>query len=112
VTIRHGPEVRREHFDSLDDAIGALRSHVEAIRSEGPLGSLSALRDFEPSQRVHARLEISTGGLLHSRDAGIDLMGDGSVIPYTGAMRRKELELRGGESPFDALGQALSGGDP
>jgi hypothetical protein len=108
VTVRHGPEVRRERFDSLDDAVAALRRNAETIRSEGPLEGASSLRDFEPAEQVHARLEISSGGMLRGRDAGVDVMGDGSLVPYTGGIRREELQLRGKQSPFDAIGEALA----
>ena len=109
VTVRHGPQVRRRRFTTLDAALEEVREEAEAIRSEGPLEQVSMLRDFEPAEQVHARLEVSTGGLLRSRDAGIDVMGDGTLVPYSGGLRRTELELRGGQTPFDAIGQALTG---
>jgi hypothetical protein len=68
------------------------------------------LRRFEPSQRVAARLEISTGGWLRGHAAGVDVMGDGSVVPFRGGMARSELEPRRGESAFDAVRRALSPG--
>lgn len=106
--MRHGPQVKRERFDSLDDAVEAMRRDAEAIRSEGPLGKISSLRDFEPGQQVHARLEISTGRLLRGRDAGVDVMGDGTLVPYRGGVRRTELEPRDDQSPFEAVGEALA----
>jgi hypothetical protein len=107
LTIRHGSDVEREQFDSLEQAIEEMRRQVEAIRAEGPLAKVSVPRDYEPSDQVHARLEISTGGMLRGRDAGLDVMGDGSLVPYRGGIRRTQLELRDGQSPFDALGEAL-----
>jgi hypothetical protein len=108
LTIRHGSDVDREQFDSLEQAIEAMRRRAEAIRAEGPLEKASVPRDYEPSEQVHARLEISTGGLLRGRDAGLDVMGDGSFVPYQGGIRRAQLELRDGQSPFDAVGEALT----
>jgi hypothetical protein len=110
LTIRHGSDVEREEFDSLEQAIEELRRHADQIRSEGPLSRVGSLRDFEPGEQVHARLEISTGGLLRRRDAGLDVMGDGTLVPYSGGLRRAELELRDGQSPFDAIGAALAEG--
>lgn len=106
--IRHGSDVEREQFDSLEQAIEEMRKQVEAIRAEGPLKKASVPRDYEPSEQVHARLEISTGGLLRGRDAGLDVMGDGSLVPYRGGIRRMQLELRDGQSPFEAVGEALT----
>jgi hypothetical protein len=109
LTVRHGPDMTREQFDDLETAVEQMRRHAERIRSEGPLAKVSVPRDYEPGQQVHARLEISTGGLLRRRDAGVDVMGDGSLVPFEGGVRRRELELDGGETAFDAVGQALDG---
>ena len=99
--------MRREGFASLDEAIRALERGALQIRGEGPLEEVSTLRDFEPRDRVHARLEVSTGGLIRGREAGIDVMGDGTLVPYAGVVRKRRLELRGGETAFDALREAL-----
>jgi hypothetical protein len=107
LTIRHGPTVERETFEELDDAIVELQRRVREIRGEGPLGDMNALRDYEPGQRVHARLELSTRGLLRGREVGIDVMGDGSLVPYEGVVRKRRLEPPAGETPFDAVREAL-----
>jgi hypothetical protein len=65
------------------------------------------VREFGPGDRVAARLEISTGRLWRSRTAGVDVMGDGSLVPFEGAMSRSEIEPRGGESAFDAVRRTL-----
>jgi hypothetical protein len=109
LTIRHGSDVEREQFDDLEQAIEEMRRRAEAIRSEGPLERVGSLRDFEPAKQVHARLEISTGGMLRSRDAGLDVMGDGTFVPYRGGIRRTQLQLRDGQNPFEAVGEALTG---
>jgi hypothetical protein len=107
LVIRHGSRVDREAFDNLDDAIAAMERRAEEIRGEGPLEEVSALRDFESGERVHARLELSTGGVLRGREVGIDVMGDGALVPYVGVVRKRRLEPREGETAFDALRQAL-----
>jgi hypothetical protein len=99
--------VRREGFASLDEAIRALERGALQIRGEGPLEEVSTLRDFEPRDRVHARLEVSTGDLIRGSEAGIDVMGDGTLLPYAGVVRKRRLELRGGQTAFDALREAL-----
>lgn len=65
------------------------------------------LRDFEPSERVAARLELSSGGALRGRAAGVDVMGDGSVVPFAGGVMRRRLEVREGESAYDAVRREL-----
>jgi hypothetical protein len=99
--------VRREGFASLDEAIRALERGALEIRGEGPLEEVSTLRDFAPRDRVHARLEVSTGGLIRGREAGIDVMGDGTLVPYAGVVRKRRLELRDGQSAFDVLREVL-----
>jgi hypothetical protein len=107
LTIRHGSDVRRAHFDELGEALAELERSAEQVRTEGPLEKVSGLRDFDPERQVHARLEISTGGLLRRRDAGVDVMGDGSTIPYVGGIRRRALEPRQGQDPYGAVAEAL-----
>lgn len=53
-------------------------------------------------------MEISTGGLLRGRvSAGIDVMGDGRYVAFTGGVGRDQLDV-GDRSPFAAVGEALS----
>lgn len=107
VTIRNGPSVHREQYDTLEQAIDAVSLRVSEIRSEGNLPSVKMLRTFEPGQRVKARVEISTGRFLRRRDAGVDVMGDGAVVPYRGGSSRDHLDPREGERFEDALADAL-----
>jgi hypothetical protein len=106
--IRHGPRVERENFDELDTALAAMERHAGDIRSEGPLREISAIREYEPGQRVHARLELSTGGPFRGREAGMDVMGDGALVPYVGVVRKRRLEPAPGKSAFDAIRAALA----
>jgi hypothetical protein len=76
-------------------------------RRDGALPALNALRDFEPSDRVSARLEISSGRFLRGRSAGVDVMGDGSMVAFSGGVSRQPLETRGRETAFDAVRRAL-----
>jgi hypothetical protein len=108
VTFRRGPEVQREDFDRLDDAIAHLHRGTEEAVGSGPMPAVKMLREFDSSERVAARLEISTGGWLRGKTAGVDVMGDGSVIPFRGGIARNRLELRRGESALDAVRRYLS----
>ncbi len=108
LTIRDGPKVSRERHESLDAAIAALREHTERIRSEGNLEPVSVIRDYEPGDLVRARLEISTGGPFRGRDAGIDVMGDGGLVPFRGGVSRKELDAGRDRTAFAAVEQAMT----
>ena len=85
---------------SLDEAHRgrSMARRPGQIRREGPLEEVNVLRDYGPGDRVHARLELSTGGLIRGREAGIDVMGDGTLVPYTGVVRKRRLEPRDGET--------------
>ena len=107
VTIRHGPKVSRERVETLDEAIAEAHRAVEGVRAEGRLPKVSAFRDYGPDQRVHARVELSGPGLLRGKEAGIDLMGDGTVIPYTGAIRKRKLGADSVDDAFERLREAL-----
>jgi hypothetical protein len=104
LTVRDGPKVERDRFETLDDAIGALRERAHEIANAGRLGAAQGFREYEPGDRVRARLQVSTGGWLRGHEAGIDVMGDGRLVPFVGAIRRRELD----GDPFDAVAAALS----
>ena len=108
LTVRQGPRVTRERFDDLDEAIAALERHAKEIRSAGPLKARKMLREFEPEAQVAGRIELSTGGLLRrGEDAGVDVMGDGTLVAFRGGLRRVELDP-GDAGPFQAVRRALS----
>ena len=107
LTIRHGSDVSHESFDDLDEAVAAMRERALAIRAEGPVKTVSMLRDFGPEQQVQARLQLSGKGLLRKPVAGVDVRGDGTFMPYRGAVTREELDPTGYETPFDAVRETL-----
>ena len=106
LTVRHGSEVDRERFESLDAAIDEMRRRAEAIRAEGPLDNVSMIRDYSHEVRVHARLELTGSGGLRRPEAGLDVMGDGRLVPYRGAIFKRELEPA--DTPYDAIREALA----
>ena len=52
------------------------------------------------AQQVAARLQLGGRG-------GIDIRGDGSAVPYTGRLRRRPVQERETESPYEALRRAI-----
>jgi hypothetical protein len=107
VTVRHGSDVAREKFDSLEGAILDARRRVDEVRREGGLPAVSAFRHHSPDQRVHARIEVSGPGLLRGREGGVDVMGNGAVIAYSGAIRKRPIEAESVDQAFDRLAEAL-----
>lgn len=80
---------------------------MEAIQQEGGLPAISVFRKHAPDQRVHARIEISGPGLLRGKEGGIDVMGDGTAIAYTGAVRKEQIEADSLDEAFERLAGAL-----
>jgi hypothetical protein len=107
LTVRHGSDVEHASFDDLGDAVAAMRERALAIRSEGPAGTVRSLRDFEPAQQVHARLQLSSGGFLRKSVAGVDVRGDGTFVPFSGGVVREELDPTHHETPFDLVRETL-----
>jgi hypothetical protein len=107
VTVRHGSSVGREKFDSLDEAIAEARRRVDEIRRQDRLPEITAFRRHTPGQRVNARIEITGPGLIRSPEGGIDVMGDGTAIAYTGAIRKETIEADTVDEAFERLTDAL-----
>ena len=109
VTVRNGPKVDRERFDSLEAALADARARAAAVLAEGGLGSVSGFREYTPDQRVQARIEVSARRFLRGPEGGIDVMGDGSLVPYTGAIRKEPLEAGTLDEGIERLRESLSG---
>ncbi|HEU4739442.1 MAG TPA: hypothetical protein VFS54_10235 [Solirubrobacterales bacterium] len=107
LTVRHGSDVDHERYDDLGEAVAAMRERALAIRSEGPVRPVSAVRDFEPRDQVHARLQLSRGRLFKKSIAGIDVRGDGTFVPFRGGVAREELDPTDHDTPFDLVRETL-----
>jgi hypothetical protein len=110
VTVRHGSDVSREKFSTLDEAIEGARGWVDRVQREGRLPPVRSIRDFRPAQRVQARIEISGPGLIRSPEGGIDVMGDGGAVIYTGAIRKETIEEDSLDGAFERLRDSLDSG--
>jgi hypothetical protein len=107
LTVRQGSDVSHERFEELGEAVDAMRERAMAIRAEGPVKGVSALRDFGPEQQVHARLQLSGRGWLHKPVAGVDVRGDGAFMPYRGGVTREALDPTNHNTPFDLVRETL-----
>jgi hypothetical protein len=107
VTVRHGSRVGREKFATLDSAMEGARRRVEEVRGEDRLPGVRSIRDFGPAERVQARIEISGPGLIRSPEGGIDVMGDGHAVAYTGTIRKRTIEADSLDDAFERLRNEL-----
>ncbi|MGI8846489.1 MAG: hypothetical protein ACR2HC_10040 [Thermoleophilaceae bacterium] len=105
LTIRTGPRVHKERHDDLRSALTALTARGEEIvrTADSRASGGRLMRKFEPVQQVVGRLEVKGRGIK----AGVDIRGDGSIEAFTGRLGRRLVELRAGESSFDALAREL-----
>jgi hypothetical protein len=101
---RLGPEVRKERFVTLDEALTALEARVPSVSPRDTAKALT--REYEPVKQVAGRLELHGPDGTHG---GIDVRGDGSAEAYTGWLRKEVVEAADGESAVDALRRALAG---
>ncbi len=84
VTVRRGPRVSHEDYETLNQALAAVEREARGHRNaENALG-----RTYEPGQLVAARIELKGA----AQRAGIDVRGDGSLVAWTGRVRRTPLE--------------------
>ncbi len=109
VTERHGSEVTKGKFDTLDEALEHARDRVDVALREGRLGTVSMLREFTPDVRVQARIEIGADRFFGGAEAGVDVMGDGAVIAYRGGINREALDADTLDEAFEELREALAG---
>jgi len=107
LTVRHGSDVDHQSFDDLGEAVARMRERALAIRSGGPVRRVQSLRDFEPRDQVHARLQLSSGGFFRKSVAGVDVRGDGTFVPFAGGVTREELDPTDHDTPFDLVRETL-----
>jgi hypothetical protein len=99
--------VRKQRHQDLDAALAAVEQTARELAdgaSARPAGG-TLIRRIEPVQRVIGRIEIAGPRRLR---AGVDVRGDGSSEAFTGRLRRRVVEQRGRETPFDALRRVLA----
>jgi len=105
VKVRAGPRVERTKHDDLGAALAAIEERGRDLERSAPGKVVSSPlgRDYTPVQQVIGRIELSGPGRVR---VGVDVRGDGSSECWTGRLRREIVELRRGESPYEALRRA------
>ena len=106
LTTRIRGKVEHERFDDLEAGLDALerRGHALQGQADAEVVGGSLMRQFEPEQQVSARLELSGRGVR----AGVDVRGDGTAVPFTGRLLRKQVVRHEQESAYDALRRAVT----
>jgi hypothetical protein len=104
VTVRTGPKVERVTAETLAEALDAVELHARAAANTERRPRVDTrVRRYEPGDQVAVRAELRGPGV----NAGLDVRGDGSVEAWTGRIRRRPLEPRDDETPYEALRRTL-----
>jgi hypothetical protein len=106
LTARVSGKVRHEDFETLEEALDGLERSGHSLQGQADAETVggSLMRRFEPEMQVTARLEISGRGV----HAGVDVRGDGSAMPFTGRLRRREVPRGPEETAYEALRRVLA----
>jgi hypothetical protein len=99
VTVRRGPRVSHEDWDTPEAAIAAVARHVREAPGREAVETFG--RRFEPGEQVAARIEVKARGVR----AGVDVRGDGTLQAWEGRVFRKPLP---GDDALKALRQSVS----
>lgn len=107
ILVRSGAKVRSERTDNLDAALSVVERHGRELEggAAAAVEGGTLIRRYEPVQQVVGRVELRGPRRVC---AGIDVRGDGSAEAFTGRVRRRLVEQRENESPYEALRRELS----
>jgi len=109
IKVRQGPRVEKLRRDTLHEALDAVEEQVRAV-SNGPHMEAVDLhvRTYEPGDQVQARVELMGPQRLRPIiHAGLDVRGDGTVVAWSGGVRREAIAMVGGETAYAALRRAV-----
>jgi hypothetical protein len=108
VTVRTRGSVERSDHARLDDALEALAAAARTAAAEPRAQEIA--RRWAPEDQVRSRAEVRGPERWRpTTRAGVDVLGDGSLLAWTGAPERKLLEPGDGEDPISALRRVLTG---
>src|SRR5262245_23297779 len=109
VRVRRGPHVEKLRCDTLPEALDALEERARAAADGDRLEEVDLrVRRYKPEDQVAARAELMGPQRLRPIiHAGIDVRGDGSVVAWSGGVRREQITMVGGETAYTALRRAV-----
>jgi len=107
VVVRAGPRVDKTRAESLEAALALLEQRAQELSRTVRAETVDVrVRSYEPADQVAARVEVRGPQRLRPDvRAGVDVRGDGAVIPWIGGVTRTPLD---GDDPYRALRRALT----
>jgi hypothetical protein len=111
VTTRATGKVQRSDHDALPDAVEAAITAARLAAAEPHAKTIDLrARRWAPEDQVATRIELKGPERWRpATQAGIDVLGDGSLQAWTGAPERRAIEPAEGEDAYAALRRALTG---
>jgi hypothetical protein len=109
LVVRDGPTVRKSIHPTLGEALDGLQAETAEAANRAPAREVDLrFRSYGPEDRVVMRAEVK-GPQRHFAKvtAGIDVRGDNRLEPWLGGAARSEVEVRKGETAWQALRRAL-----
>jgi hypothetical protein len=103
---RRNGKTDKRTFPTLADAIDDLETELRSVSSviaRAPRVERALGRDYEPGEQVAVRGELRGPGGMRAVRAGVDVRGDGTMVAFTGVVRRRVLEPREREDAWAAL---------
>jgi hypothetical protein len=109
VVVRRGPEVEKLRCETLPEALDALEERARAAANGTRRETIDLrVRTYSPADQISVRAELKGPQRLRPIiHAGIDVHGDGSVVAWSGGVRREAITMVGGETAYAALRRAV-----
>ncbi len=109
VVVRRRGGVEKDRHPTLPAALAALEARLDELAAGTPRGDERSLgRTVPAAEVVAARGELRERGRGGRRPAaGIDLHADRTTTPWTGRLQRRPVEVRPGETAYEALARVL-----
>ncbi|HEX5925023.1 MAG TPA: hypothetical protein VFY45_14425 [Baekduia sp.] len=104
---RRDGETEKRRFATLAEAVDELETELRSVASviaRAPRVERALGREYEPAEQVAVRGELRGPGRLR---AGVDVRGDGTVVAFTGVVRRRPIELGDREDAWAGLRREL-----
>jgi hypothetical protein len=108
VTVRRGPDVEKLRCETLPEALDAVEERVREAAGTRLQAVDLQVRQYSPAEQIAARAELKGPQRLRPViHAGLDVHGDGSVVAWSGGVRREAITMVGGETAYAAFRRAL-----
>ncbi|MES1193624.1 MAG: hypothetical protein ABUM26_04815 [Solirubrobacterales bacterium] len=100
---RRNGKTEKRQFATLGEAVDDLETELRSVASviaRAPRVERALGREYEPAEQVAVRGELRGP---HRLRAGVDVRGDGTMVPFTGVVRRQPIALRVREDAWAGL---------